>query len=56
MICDRKMAAKVKGEVYKIILEACCDLWFGDSGADIKTRGRVKDVKSFIGSYQKGYD
>lgn len=47
------MAPKVKGEVYK---RPGINLWFGDSGADIKTRGRVKDVKSFIGSYQKGYD
>lgn len=50
------MAAKVKGEVYKFIMETCYDLWFGNSGADIKTRCRVKDVKSFIGSYQKGYN
>lgn len=37
-------------------METCYDLWFGDSGADIKTGARVKDVKIFIGSYQKGYD
>lgn len=46
------MGSRVKGKVYKIGHEDCCNVWFKDGGTVKNTVSRAEDVKVSVLSEQ----
>lgn len=46
--CDRRIAARVKGNVYKMVVMFCWDVWCGDGGTDKQTGGQVLAVLKML--------